>query len=167
MISQSEVRWIGASTAAAMLSLDQLTKQWALALLGEPGGHHALPGPIDLTLVFNQSNAFGMVPVAGDFSRWALVVLNLGVAAVLTWVLWRRRSSRVTAAGMGFVIAGAVGNAVDRIRYGAVVDFVDASAAGFPWVFNVADAALDVGIVLLLLGAVSGNREGGLRSPAR
>ena len=113
-----------------------------------------LPGPFDLTLVFNYSNAFGLAPISGELTRWGLAALNLAVAAVLAWVVVRRSTPPLGAAGLAFLIAGAIGNAFDRIRFGAVIDFIDASRLGFVWIFNVADASIDVGIGLLLLVAL-------------
>ena len=104
--------------------------------------------------MLNNSNAFGLAPVSGELTRWGLAVFNLAVAAVLAWVVARRSTSRVIAAGLAFLIAGAIGNAIDRIRFGAVVDFIDASKIGFVWVFNVADASIDIGIGLLLITTV-------------
>jgi signal peptidase II len=140
--------------AAVVLGLDQLSKQWALAALRHAGSSLVVPGPVDLTLVFNRSNAFGLVPVSGELTRWGLVALNLAVAAILVRVVVRRPTSRVSTIGLAFIIAGAIGNAIDRIRFGAVIDFFNASKLGFVWVFNVADSSIDVGIGLLLLSAL-------------
>ena len=147
-------RVIALSVAAVVLGLDQLLKQWALAALRQVGSTVMLPGPVDLTLVFNRSNAFGLVPVSGELTRWGLAALNLAVAAILAWVVVRRSMSRVSTVGLAFIIAGAIGNALDRIRFGAVIDFFNASKLGFVWVFNVADSSIDVGIGLLLLAAL-------------
>ena len=147
-------RVIALTVAAVVLGLDQLSKQWALAALRQVGSTLVLPGPVDLTLVFNRSNAFGLVPVSGELTRWGLAALNLAVAAILARVVVRRSMSRVSAVGLAFIIAGAIGNALDRIRFGAVIDFFNASKLGFVWVFNVADSSIDVGIGLLLLSAL-------------
>jgi signal peptidase II len=147
-------RVIALSVVAAVLGLDQLSKQWALAALRQAGSTVVLPGPVDLTLVFNRSNAFGLVPVSGELTRWGLAALNLAVAAILARVVVRRSMSRVSTVGLAFIIAGAIGNALDRIRFGAVIDFFNASKLGFVWVFNIADSSIDVGIGLLLLSAL-------------
>lgn len=139
---------------AVVLSLDQLSKQWVLTALQQVGTTVVLPGPVDLTLVFNRSNAFGLVPASGELTRWGLAALNLTVAAVLAWVSVRRSMSRASTVGVAFIIAGAIGNALDRIRFGAVIDFFNASKLGFIWVFNVADSSIDVGIGVLLLIAL-------------
>ena len=137
-----------------VLGLDQLSKQWALTALGKVGSTVVLPGPIDLTLVLNYSNAFGLVPVSGELTRWGLVVLNLAIASILVAVVLRRVTARLTTVGFAFVAAGAIGNALDRIRFGAVVDLFDASKLGFIWIFNVADISIDIGMALLLLATV-------------
>jgi signal peptidase II len=147
-------RVIALLVAAMVLGLDQVSKQWALAALRQVGSTLILPGPIDLTLVFNRSNAFGLVPVSGDLTRWGLALLGLVVAAILLRVTARGSTSCLNAVGLALLAAGAVGNALDRVRFGAVVDFFDASKLGFVWVFNVADASIDVGIGLLLLATV-------------
>ena len=151
---RQNTRVIALLVVAVVLSLDQVSKQWALSALQQSGTTVVLPGPVDLTLVFNRSNAFGLVPVSGELSRWGLAALNLAVAAGLAWVSVRRPMSRANAVGVAFIVAGAIGNALDRIRFGAVIDFFNASKLGFVWVFNVADCSIDVGIGLLLLVAL-------------
>ena len=140
--------------AVLVLGLDQLSKRWALATLHHGGASMVLPGPVDLTLVFNRSNAFGLVPVLGEFSRWGLAGLNIVVVLVLTWIVLRRPMSAVVLLGLGLVIAGAAGNALDRLQWGAVIDFISAAKLGFVWVFNLADVSLNVGVGLLLLAGV-------------
>jgi signal peptidase II len=144
-------RTIALLVAAVVLGLDQVSKQWALTALRHVGSTLVLPGPVDLTLVFNRSNAFGLVPVSGELTRWVLAVLGLVVAAILVRVVVRGSTSCLSAVGLALIGAGAVGNALDRIRFGAVIDFINASKLGFVWVFNVADCSIDVGIGLLLL----------------
>jgi signal peptidase II len=136
---------------ALVLVIDQLSKQWALTALGKVGSTVVLPGPVDLTLVFNNSNAFGLVPVSGELTRWGLTTLNLVVASILIRVVVRRAAARLTTVGFAFIIAGAIGNALDRIRFGWVIDLFNASKLGFIWIFNVADVAIDIGIALLLI----------------
>ena len=144
--------------AAAWLTLDQVSKHWVLARLGAEGRHLSLPGPIDLTLSINHSNAFGMTPVAGDITRWGLIAFNLGIGAALMWAVWARRFSTLTVLAFGFILAGAVGNAWDRLAIGGVIDFLDASEIGFPWIFNLADAAVDIGIGLVLIDSFTSRK---------
>ena len=141
------------ATAFATLCLDQLAKYWALLSLGAVGTTIKLAGPVDLTLLFNRSNAFGLIPDYGEFSRWALIALSLAAAAILLGFAMRRSTSMMNALGFAFMSAGAFGNAIDRVRLGAVVDLFDASKLRFVWVFNVADVSIDLGIGLIVLAA--------------
>ena len=144
-------RVIAPAVIALVLVIDQLSKQWALTALGKVGSTVVLPGPVDLTLVFNNSNAFGLVPVSGELTRWGLTTLNLVVASILVRVVVRRAAARLTTVGFAFIIAGAIGNALDRIRFGWVIDLFNASKLGFIWIFNVADISIDIGIALVLV----------------
>ena len=153
MNSQLKPRVMALFAALAMLGLDQLTKHWALLSLGAVGTTIKLRGPVDLTLVFNRSNAFGLIPDYGDSSRWVLTALSFAIAAVLLGLMLRRSTSIMNAFGFAFISAGALGNALDRLRLGAVVDLFDASKVRFVWVFNVADVSIDLGIALTLIAA--------------
>jgi signal peptidase II len=104
--------------------------------------------------VFNRSNAFGLIPDYGEFSRWALIALGLAVAAIMLGFALRRSTSIVNALGFAFISAGALGNAIDRVRLGAVVDLFDASKLRFVWAFNVADVSIDLGVGLVLSAAL-------------
>ena len=152
-------RLLTLSAAIAVLALDQLTKHWALLSLVTVGTTIKLAGPIDLTLVFNRSNAFGLIPDFGEFSRWALSAVSLAVAAFLLRSALRQSTSTMNAVGFALIGAGAIGNTIDRLRLGAVVDFFDASKLRFSWVFNVADVSIDLGIALILLAALLPSSE--------
>jgi signal peptidase II len=111
-------------------------------------------------MVRNTGVSFGLF--GGGEARWALSVFSIVVAGALAWwALQAQRRLLVTA--IGLVIGGAIGNAIDRIRFGYVVDFLDFSATGlFPWVFNVADSAITVGVMLLILDSVLSERKPGV-----
>ena len=145
--------------AVIVLILDQLSKTWILygLHLAEVGTVPLLPF-FRLSLVWNRGFSFGLLSQV-DLARWLLSIFSLGVAIAL--VLWARRTTRMLPAlGLGFIIGGAVGNAADRLRMGAVVDFLDFTGTGvFPWVFNVADSAITVGVVLLLLDSLLARPE--------
>jgi signal peptidase II len=142
--------------AAALLVIvaDQASKAWILGPLDLP-----TRGPIDvlpilrLNMVWNQGVSFGLFNSHGDLGRWALTAFETGVAIALA--LWARRAERpVLALALGLVMGGAIGNVIDRVRYGAVVDFIDVTALHFPWVFNLADSAINVGVALLIWDAL-------------
>lgn len=141
--------------------LDQWSKAW---VLGKPEfnalgcldrtqycGRIEVSWLVDFSMVWNRGMSFGTLQSEG-FMRWVLVVLASAIA--LGFTVWLARSTtRLAALYLSILIAGAIGNIVDRVRFGAVVDFIDVSGAlpWFPWVFNVADASVTVGAGLLLL----------------
>lgn len=151
--------------AVLVIVLDQLTKAWVVDGLDLPEvGRIVVWDPIfNLTWVRNFGVSFGLF---GDGSaRWLLTVFSIGVSGVLA--VWATRvDRRLLIAAIGLVMGGALGNVIDRIRYGYVVDFLDFSGLAFPWVFNVADAAINVGVVLLIVDAFLSERRarGGQRA---
>ena len=140
--------------AAITIVLDQLSKHWVLNILDLPARASVhVGGPFSLTMVWNRGVSFGLFKAEVDLVRWALVAFSLAVAAFLA--VWARKIERpLLALAVGLVMGGAVGNAIDRARFGAVADFLDFKALYFPWVFNVADSAITVGVILLLLDSL-------------
>jgi signal peptidase II len=164
---------------AALVLVDQVSKYWVLEVLhfSPPGcreygfGCRSIEvSPIfDLSMVWNRGVSFGLLRADNEFVRWALVALQLAIAGIFGWWLLRDLGNpfrmrgplyRSPASGEGnlrtqlglvFVVGGAIGNVIDRIRFGAVADFLDFRGLGFPWVFNVADAAINIGAGLLIL----------------
>lgn len=156
------------ATAALVLIADQLSKFWALELYDLPARQTVELLPIfSLSMVWNRGVSFGLLADQADIARWLLVVFSLVVAAALIW--WARKAERlITALALGLIVGGAVGNAIDRARFGAVADFLDFSGLGFPWVFNVADSGITVGVILLLLeGFLPRRRRIGAREPVQ
>lgn len=138
--------------AAGVIVLDQISKLWILygARLPEVGQITLLP-VFHLSMVWNPGVSFGLLR-ADDFGRWLLSAFQLVVAIVLA--AWARKADRpLLAVSLGLVIGGAIGNLIDRVRFGAVVDFLDFHPI-FPWVFNVADSAITVGVILLILDSI-------------
>ena len=138
--------------AAVTVVLDQWSKAWVLGALrlDDLGSIQVLPF-FRLTLVENRGVSFGLLRADSAFGRWALVAV---AAAVVAWLIWwvRKADRPLFAAAVGLVIGGALGNnLIDRARIGRVVDFLDFSGLYFPWVFNVADSAISIGVALLLL----------------
>lgn len=149
----------GLIVAALVLAADEASKWYMLFALGLPSvGHIPLvaigPFGFDLTMVWNRGVTFGLL--AGD-SAWSQAVLG-GVALVIAGILLRwmaRAENRLTALALGAVVGGAIGNVIDRARFGAVADFFDAHAFGWHWyVFNVADAAIVIGVLALVADAL-------------
>jgi signal peptidase II len=142
--------WLAYAAALAVIAADQLSKAWVLGPFDLPARSPVEVLPIlRLTMVWNQGVSFGLLNSHGDLGRWALVVFETGVAIILG--LWARRNPRpVLGLALGLVMGGALGNVIDRARFGAVADFIDVTALHFPWVFNLADSAINIGVALLL-----------------
>ena len=147
--------------AVVVLILDQLSKAWILygLRLADVGTVALLPF-FRLSLVWNRGFSFGLLSQV-DLARWALSIFSIGVAIALA--LWARRTTRLLPAlGLGLIIGGAIGNAADRLRMGAVVDFLDFTGTHFfPWVFNMADSGITVGVILLLADSLLARPDGG------
>lgn len=144
--------------ALLVIVLDQATKAWMISGLElmETGHIQVLPPLFNLTWVENRGVSFGLF---GDGSaRWFLSVFSVVVAGVLGW--WAMRTDRrMLITAIGLVMGGALGNVIDRIRFGYVVDFIDVSGIGFfPWIFNVADSAITIGVILLIWDSLQSER---------
>ena len=138
--------------AAAVLVADQAVKAWILEGLNLPA-RISVPvfGPLRLSMVWNEGVSFGFLQASHDLARWGLTAFALAVALGLAAWAWRA-DRRLLGVALGLIIGGAIGNAIDRARFGAVVDFIDVSALGFfPWVFNIADSAITIGVILMLM----------------
>ncbi|MAW81733.1 MAG: signal peptidase II [Parvularcula sp.] len=141
--------WRGVALAAVIIVLDQASKLWIVHGLDLPRLEKIeISGIFDLTYVENRGASFGML----HGLRWLLAIISLGVSLGLAWWLGRLKRP-IAVIGVGLIIGGALGNLYDRLAYGYVVDFLDFSGLWFPWVFNIADAAINVGIAFLLLDA--------------
>jgi signal peptidase II len=158
---------LGILAALVVLAADQASKYWVLNVLRLPeaGSVAILPG-LNFTMVWNRGITFGLLSGEGPLGTLLLAVIALVVVAALG--IWLRRAeTRLVAIALGAIAGGAVGNVIDRARFGAVVDFIHAHAWGWSWyVFNVADAAIVCGVAALLFDGVwsrGGNRLAGDR----
>lgn len=147
--------------AVAVILLDQASKHWILDVFDLPLRTSVpVAGPFHLTMVWNRGVSFGLLRADVDLTRWLLAAFSIIVSIVIAY--WVRNARRpLSAVALGLVMGGAIGNVVDRIRFGAVADFLDFSRLYFPWVFNVADSAITVGIIVLLLDMLLQERGGG------
>ena len=161
---------LGLVVAAIVLIADQGSKWWMAEVLRLPEiGRVPLvaagPFALDLTMVWNRGVTFGMLAATAWWHAWALAAMAMAIAALLLRWLWRADTAFL-AVSLGAVIGGAVGNTIDRARWGAVFDFLDASAWNWHWyVFNVADAAIVLGVLALLADALF-RPQAGAKEPA-
>ena len=146
---------LGYGIAAVVFAIDQLVKYWVLHVirLAERGFIEVLPF-FKLTFVGNVGVSMGMFRASSDLQRWLLVAATAAIAgAVAFWI--GREKARGDVIALGLVLGGALGNIVDRMRFGYVVDFLHFFWGEHSfWVFNVADAAITLGVLLLLLRAL-------------
>ena len=162
LLSGPFTRW-GLVAALLVAALDQTAKLWLLFVydLAAKGPLRLTPF-LDLVLTWNTGISYGWFQQDGPFGQWALLALKV-MAVALLWIWLARAGSRLTALSLGLIIGGAVGNAIDRVAYGAVTDFVffhvTTASWSFNWyVFNLADAAIVAGVMGLLYESVVGDR---------
>lgn len=152
-------RWLPFS--AALIVLDQATKAWVSRWL-EYGETIPVFPMLNITLRHNTGAAFSFLADASGWQRWFFAALAIGVGSAI--VVWLRRIdtriNKLLAASLALIFAGAIGNVIDRLRLGHVVDFIHVywNDAHFP-AFNVADSAITVGAILMLLDAFMDGRK--------
>ncbi len=146
--------WI---TAAAFFFFDQIVKWWVTGPLGlvQEGQQIKLIPIFDLTRVHNYGISLGLFQAESDTGRWVLVGITAAIAALVAWWITKEKKLGDQLA-LAMVMGGALGNIVDRVRFGYVVDFLDLHFGSFRpfYVFNVADAAISIGVVILLIRAL-------------
>ena len=142
-------RWF--ALAAAVILLDQVTK-WAVLGNFVYGERREITGFFNLVLVYNKGAAFSMFASADGWQTPLLILFAVVAAAIVSYLIVRNREKRVLCLGLALILGGALGNLVDRLRFGHVVDFLDFHAMGWHWpAFNVADSGITVGALLLIL----------------
>ncbi|MCX7896397.1 MAG: signal peptidase II [Rhodocyclaceae bacterium] len=158
MHKRASLRWYG--LAGAVVCLDQASKAWVLARFHD-GETLTLTPFFNLVLVMNPGASFSLLADAGGWQRWFFSALAIGVSLWLGLLIRRHAEERLQPAAFALILGGAVGNLIDRLRFGAVVDFFDFHYAGWHWpAFNMADAAITLGVALLFLHAFLNARRG-------
>jgi signal peptidase II len=154
-LSAASSGWCWLPLSAGIIVLDQVVKAWMVHHFSPFERLHVL-SVLDIILTYNTGAAFSFLSEAAGWQRWVFVLLALAVSVVL--IVWMRRlrggSQTLLASGLALIVGGALGNMIDRLTHGRVVDFIHVHAGNhyFP-AFNVADSAITVGAGLLLLDA--------------
>jgi signal peptidase II len=151
------VRWL--LLAVGVIVLDQSSKIW---VLGSFNLHEqrVVTDFFNLVLVFNSGAAFSFLAGAGGWQKWFFVVLALVISGWLTVILRQHANEKLLPLALSLILGGALGNVVDRLRFDAVVDFLDFHLAGYHWpAFNVADSAITLGVGLMLLHQIRQPKE--------
>jgi signal peptidase II len=167
MAKASAHRGLWLSLAALVLVLDQLTK-WLVVVQFPHGYSEAWTSFFNLVRVHNAGAAFSFLSNAGGWQRWFFTVLGLGAAVFMLWLLIRHSNQRLFAFALSMLLGGAVGNVIDRLVHGHVIDFLDFHwdflaplfAGGHFPAFNLADSAITLGVICLLLDELLRVRRG-------
>ena len=151
--------WLG--IAAAVIVLDQITKAMIVAAF-RLGDARTVTPFFDIVRAHNRGAAFSFLNEASGWQRWFFIILGLGAAAFIVWLLARHGGQRLFGWALALILGGALGNVVDRILHGHVVDFIQVHWRHhyFP-AFNVADSAITIGAVLLILDELRRVRRAG------
>ena len=150
---------LGCALAFATVLLDQACNFYLLRVIGLAEGAQIRILPfLDVSFVWNHGISYGLFQQHSEIGRWLLVALALGAIVLIGFWLTHTKS-RLMGAALGLIAGGALGNALDRVIYGAVIDFLHLHGGTIPWLdfpfsFNLADTAISVGVVLLLLESI-------------
>jgi signal peptidase II len=151
-----QLKWLWLSLAVILF--DQAAKQLAEALLPAHQAVEVLPF-FDWYLTYNSGAAFSFLASAGGWQRWFFALIAIVISGVI--LQWLRRlpgDETLTAASLSLILGGAVGNLIDRLVLGHVIDYIQVWLGSFPWpAFNVADAAISIGAVMLILSSFAGS----------
>jgi lipoprotein signal peptidase len=151
-VTRNRLTTLGVCAGFLVLAADQVSKWWILNGIDLPQVRQIVLLPVlNLTMVWNRGVTFGLLNGAGSWGYLALAAVALAVVIALgVWL--RRAESAVVAVALGAIAGGAIGNVIDRLRFGAVVDFIDAHIGNWHWyVFNIADSAIVCGVIALIL----------------
>ena len=156
-LTASVVLRLGLGIGVLVALLDQGAKSWVLATVMQPPRVIEVTSFFNLVLGWNRGVSFGLLNDADGVGPWPFLALTAAITLGLGFWLYRV-SGRWLGVALGLIIGGAVGNAADRVRFGAVVDFLDFHLAGLHWpAFNLADSAISVGVVMILVDSLFGH----------
>ncbi len=152
------LKWL--SLSGLMIVLDQASKWWMVSWLSLYETVAVVPY-FNLTMAHNYGAAFSFLADAGGWQKWFFIVLATVVSLVLiVWIAKLKPTAKLEAVSLSLILGGAIGNVIDRIYYGYVIDFLDVYYGSFHWpAFNIADSAICIGAVLLIIDTVINNDD--------
>jgi signal peptidase II len=154
-VTRNRLTMLGAFAALVVLIADQVSKWWVVDVLHLPQvGQIVLLPVLNFTMVWNRGVTFGLLTSFGRSSY--LLLAAVALAVVIALVVWLRRAeSLLVAISLGAIVGGALANVIDRLRFGAVIDFIHAHIGDWSWyVFNLADAAIVCGVAALVIDSL-------------
>ena len=151
------VKWV--TVAMFLVLLDQVTKYLAVKLIN-PDATVALLPFLSLVLTYNTGAAFSFLAGGSGWQRWFFALIAVGASILIVWMLYRHRRETFLCVGLTLILAGAIGNLIDRLTLGAVVDFILLYWRQYQWpAFNVADSCISIGAVMLLWDGIFRSRS--------
>jgi signal peptidase II len=142
--------------AALVLVLDQLSKAWILSRFRLGERLEVIPALFDLTLVYNPGAAFSFLADHDGWQRWFFIGIGIAASSFILWLLAKHPSQRLFAGALSLILGGAIGNWIDRLRFEAVIDFIDLRV----WpVFNIADSCITIGTIILAVNILFGKER--------
>jgi signal peptidase II len=141
--------------ALEVVFADQITKWFAqqFLVLGES---YPITRFLNWYLVYNPGAAFSFLADAAGWQRWFFIIFGIVAAVVIVWIIKKNQSDRLLCWSLALILGGAIGNVIDRLHFGAVLDFIDVHYAGWHWpAFNLADSAITLGALLIIWGEIN------------
>ena len=141
--------------ALEVVFADQITKWFAqqFLVLGES---YPITRFLNWYLVYNPGAAFSFLADAAGWQRWFFIIFGIVAAVVSVWIIKKNQSDRLLCWSLALILGGAIGNVIDRLHFGAVLDFIDVHYAGWHWpAFNLADSAITLGALLIIWGEIN------------
>ena len=160
MFAKSPTKWLWIS--ALVILLDQLTKQIAESQLTPHQAVNLFPY-FDWYLTYNTGAAFSFLADAGGWQRWFFTITALVISAIIFfWIKKLAPEDKITAISLSLILGGAIGNLIDRIYLGHVIDYIQVWLGNYPWpAFNIADAAISIGATILIISSFGGTGKNG------
>ncbi|KPK31772.1 MAG: hypothetical protein AMJ66_07875 [Betaproteobacteria bacterium SG8_40] len=156
--TQAVIKWL--LFALVLVLLDQYTKYLAVEHI-QPGSSIPVLPSFSLVLTYNTGAAFSFLAAASGWQRWFFVLIALGASILIVWMLHKHRGNAFLCFGLALILGGAIGNVIDRLTVGAVVDFILVYWREYHWpAFNVADSCISVGAGVVIW-------DGFMRTPSR
>ena len=141
--------------AIEVVFADQIAKWFAqqFLVLGES---YPITRFLNWYLVYNPGAAFSFLADAAGWQRWFFIIFGIVAAVVIVWIIKKNQSDRLLCCSLALILGGAIGNVIDRLHFGAVLDFIDVHYAGWHWpAFNLADSAITLGALLIIWGEIN------------
>jgi signal peptidase II len=141
--------------AIEVVFADQIAKWFAqqFLVLGES---YPITRFLNWYLVYNPGAAFSFLADAAGWQRWFFIIFGIVAAVVIVWIIKKNQSDRLLCWSLALILGGAIGNIIDRLHFGAVLDFIDVHYAGWHWpAFNLADSAITLGALLIIWGEIN------------